>query len=114
MSNSPAYAASAAGKPLAPFTIERREPGPHDVVIDILYCGICHSDIHQVRDEWGGALFPMVPGHEIVGRVARVGAKRREAEGRRPRRRRLHGRLVPRLRPLRAATSSSTARRAAP
>lgn len=59
---------------LEPFTFERREPGPHDVLIEILYCGICHSDIHQARDEWGGAMFPMVPGHEIVGRVTRVGS----------------------------------------
>jgi uncharacterized zinc-type alcohol dehydrogenase-like protein len=69
-----AYAAAAVNQPLAPLTIERREPGPHDVLIDVLYCGVCHSDIHQVRDEWGGSLFPMVPGHEIVGRVRRVGA----------------------------------------
>ena len=68
------YAAPGAGKPLAPFSIERRDPGPEDVVIDILFCGVCHSDIHQVRDEWGGtSVFPMVPGHEIVGRVAKVG-----------------------------------------
>jgi uncharacterized zinc-type alcohol dehydrogenase-like protein len=70
-----AYAAASARAPLAPFSIERREPGPHDVLIEILYCGVCHSDIHQARDEWGGALFPMVPGHEIVGRVAQVGAR---------------------------------------
>src|SRR5213594_754081 len=57
-----------------PFSFERREPGPHDVLIEILYCGICHSDIHQARDEWGGSIFPMVPGHEIVGRVTRVGS----------------------------------------
>jgi len=69
----PAYAAAAAGRPLAPFAVERRDPGPRDIAIDILYCGICHSDIHQARDEWGGGLFPMVPGHEIVGRVAEVG-----------------------------------------
>ncbi len=69
------YAALKAGSPLEPFQFERREPGPHDILIDILYCGICHSDIHQVRDEWGGAIFPMVPGHEIVGRVSRTGAK---------------------------------------
>lgn len=69
----PAYAASAAGKPLVPHTIERREPGAHDVVIDIMYCGVCHSDIHQARAEWGGGIFPMVPGHEIIGRVSRVG-----------------------------------------
>jgi len=58
--------------------IDRREPGPEDVLIEILFCGICHSDIHQVRDEWSGALpalFPMVPGHEIVGRVKQVGKK---------------------------------------
>src|SRR5919197_2161720 len=70
-----AYAAPAAGKALAPFSIDRRDPGPNDVVIDILYCGVCHSDIHQARDEWGGAIFPMVPGHEIVGRVAKVGGR---------------------------------------
>jgi alcohol dehydrogenase (NADP+) len=68
------YAAPSAGKPLAPFTIERREPGPQDVLIDILYCGVCHSDLHQARDEWGAALFPMVPGHEIIGRVSKVGS----------------------------------------
>ncbi|RPH72602.1 MAG: NAD(P)-dependent alcohol dehydrogenase [Myxococcaceae bacterium] len=71
--NVPAYAARSAGAPLAPFTVERRDPRPDDVQLDILFCGICHSDIHQARDEWGGATFPMVPGHEIVGRVTRVG-----------------------------------------
>jgi len=69
----PAYAAHSASAPLAPFTVDRREPGPGDVQMEILFCGVCHSDIHQVRDEWGGARFPMVPGHEIVGRVTRVG-----------------------------------------
>lgn len=69
----PAYAASSPKAPLGPYTVERREPRDHDVVIDILYCGVCHSDIHQVRDEWGGSLFPMVPGHEIIGRVSKVG-----------------------------------------
>ncbi|OGW67386.1 MAG: hydroxyacid dehydrogenase [Nitrospirae bacterium RIFCSPLOWO2_02_FULL_62_14] len=68
------YATEGPTSKLAPFTFERREPGPHDVLIQIAYCGICHSDIHQARDEWGGAIFPMVPGHEIVGRVTRVGA----------------------------------------
>jgi uncharacterized zinc-type alcohol dehydrogenase-like protein len=68
-----AYAARDARSPLAPFEITRRDVGPKDVLIEIAYCGICHSDIHQARDEWGGALFPMVPGHEIVGRVTRVG-----------------------------------------
>jgi len=69
-----AYAAFDAKSPLGPHTVERRDPGPKDVEIDILFCGICHSDIHQVRDEWGGAAYPMVPGHEIVGRVTRVGS----------------------------------------
>jgi uncharacterized zinc-type alcohol dehydrogenase-like protein len=69
-----AIAAFAPDKPLGPFTVERRDPGPRDVVIDILACGICHSDLHQARNEWGGARYPMVPGHEIVGRVAEVGA----------------------------------------
>src|SRR6266480_4250223 len=71
------YAAHKAGSSLTPFKFERREPGEHDVVIDILFCGVCHSDIHQVRDEWGGSIFPMVPGHEIVGKVSRVGASAR-------------------------------------
>ena len=70
-----AYGAPAAGQPLVPMTIERREPGPEDVVLEILFSGVCHSDIHQARDEWGGSVFPMVPGHEIVGRVTKVGAK---------------------------------------
>ena len=65
----PAYAAKAAKSALVPWSIERREPRPHDVLIDILYCGVCHSDIHQARDEWGNSIFPMVPGHEIIGKV---------------------------------------------
>lgn len=69
-----AYAAKSAQTPLEPFTFERRDPGPRDVAIDIDYCGICHSDLHQARNEWGGSTFPMVPGHEIAGRVARVGS----------------------------------------
>jgi len=70
------YAASEAKAPLAPFTFERRDPGPTDVEIEILYCGVCHSDIHTARDEWGGsAMFPCVPGHEIVGAVTRVGSE---------------------------------------
>jgi uncharacterized zinc-type alcohol dehydrogenase-like protein len=69
-----AYAAASAKSALAPHSIERRDPGPNDVVIDILFCGVCHSDIHQARDEWGWSQFPMVPGHEIVGRVTKVGA----------------------------------------
>jgi uncharacterized zinc-type alcohol dehydrogenase-like protein len=73
MTSTPAWAAAAAGTRLAPHPIDRREPGPRDVLIDVLHCGVCHSDVHQARDEWGGGLFPMVPGHEIVGRVGRVG-----------------------------------------
>ena len=69
------YAAAGPTSPLAPFTFERREPGPRDVLIEIMFCGVCHSDIHQARDEWGDSIFPMVPGHEIVGRVARAGAE---------------------------------------
>ena len=69
------YATKGPSSPLEPFTFERREPGPRDLLIEILYCGVCHSDIHQARDEWGGSLFPMVPGHEIVGRVTRVGSE---------------------------------------
>jgi uncharacterized zinc-type alcohol dehydrogenase-like protein len=68
------YAAQTKTSPLAPFHFDRREPGPADVVVAIDYCGICHSDIHQVRDEWGGSIYPMVPGHEIVGHVTAVGA----------------------------------------
>jgi uncharacterized zinc-type alcohol dehydrogenase-like protein len=69
------YAAASARSPLAPFEFERRAPGPKDVHLDILFCGVCHSDLHQARDEWGGSMFPMVPGHEIIGRVKQVGAE---------------------------------------
>ena len=69
-----AYAATDPKASLAPFSFERRDVGENDVHIEILFCGICHSDIHQVRDEWGGSIYPMVPGHEIVGRVSKVGA----------------------------------------
>ena len=65
----PAYAAQSATSPLAPFTIERRKPQSHDVLIDILYCGVCHSDIHMARNDFGFSIFPLVPGHEIIGRV---------------------------------------------
>ena len=71
-----AYAASSASSPLTQISIERREPRASDVVIEIMYCGMCHSDLHQVRDEWSHTLptrYPCVPGHEIVGRVTRVG-----------------------------------------
>ena len=69
-----AWAAQSASSPLAPSSIARREPLADDVVIEILYCGVCHSDLHQVRNEWNGTIYPIVPGHEIVGRVARVGS----------------------------------------
>ncbi|MEO6181429.1 MAG: NAD(P)-dependent alcohol dehydrogenase [Devosia sp.] len=69
-----AFAAQSSTSPLAPHTIERREPGAHDVKIDILYCGVCHSDLHTARGEWAGTKYPCVPGHEIVGTVVAVGA----------------------------------------
>lgn len=69
------FAAMTANAALTPFSFERREVGPRDILITITHCGICHSDIHQARDEWGGSIFPMVPGHEIVGTVARVGTE---------------------------------------
>jgi uncharacterized zinc-type alcohol dehydrogenase-like protein len=72
--NTRAYAALAAKTDLVPYEFDRRELGPHDVALDIAYAGICHSDIHQVREEWGPAIFPMVPGHEIAGTVTKVGA----------------------------------------
>jgi alcohol dehydrogenase (NADP+) len=73
MNNAKAYAAQSATDALTPFSFQRREVQPRDVQIDILYCGVCHSDIHQARDEWGGSIYPMVPGHEIVGRVIKTG-----------------------------------------
>jgi uncharacterized zinc-type alcohol dehydrogenase-like protein len=76
------YAAHSANAPLKPFSFERRDPTPNDVQIDILFCGVCHSDLHTVRDEWGGTKYPCVPGHEIVGRVVKVGRDvRRFKEG---------------------------------
>lgn len=67
------YAAQDNQSPLAPWTFERREVGPHDVQFDIQYCGVCHSDLHQIKDDWFPGIFPMVPGHEIIGRVVKVG-----------------------------------------
>jgi uncharacterized zinc-type alcohol dehydrogenase-like protein len=75
MSHIRTYAAQDAHSPLTPYTIERREPGPHDVQIDILYCGVCHSDLHTVRNEWKNTIYPSVPGHEIVGKVIAVGGE---------------------------------------
>ena len=71
-----AYSAASAKSPLAPTTIPRRDPGEHDIQIEILFCGICHSDLHQVRNEWSAmpTFYPCVPGHEIVGRVTKVGS----------------------------------------
>src|SRR5690242_20738434 len=67
------YAAFDPKSPLVPFDFERRELRPHDVLVDILYSGVCHSDLHQARDEWGGSMYPMVPGHEIVGKIIAAG-----------------------------------------
>lgn len=69
-----AFAAQNASAPLVPFEFERRDLKAHDVLIDILFSGVCHSDLHQVKDEWGGSMYPMVPGHEIVGKVIKVGS----------------------------------------
>ena len=73
MTTAKAFAAQSATSPLAPYSFERRDPGPLDVQIDILFCGVCHSDLHTVRSEWGPSNYPCVPGHEIVGRVTAVG-----------------------------------------
>lgn len=72
--NTRSYAVMEAKKPLVPFEFDRREVGAHDVALDIAYAGICHSDIHQAREEWGPAIFPMVPGHEIAGTVTAIGS----------------------------------------
>ena len=74
MTSVKSYAAQSAETPLAPYALDRREPGSDDVEIKILFCGVCHSDIHTARGEWGGTMYPVVPGHEIVGTVTRVGA----------------------------------------
>jgi len=78
MQNSKAYSAASATSPLALTTIARRDPTDQDVQIEILFCGVCHSDLHQARNEWSGLIptvYPCVPGHEIVGRVTKVGSK---------------------------------------
>ena len=80
--NTKAYAVQHATAPFAPHAIHRRDPGPNDVQIEILFCGICHSDLHTARGEWPGTVYPCVPGHEIIGRVTKVGARvRRFTEG---------------------------------
>ena len=68
------YAVEGPEAQFAPFTFERRELGANDILVDIQYCGVCHSDIHQARGEWGNSIYPMVPGHEIVGRVTKAGS----------------------------------------
>jgi alcohol dehydrogenase (NADP+) len=84
MIQSHGYAAQQSTTPLAPFSFRRRDPKEHDVVVEIEFCGVCHSDIHSVRNEWGNAIYPMVPGHEIIGRVTAVGSSvRRFKEGER-------------------------------
>ena len=75
MFNAKAFAAQTQTSPLAPFNFQRRDPGAHDVQIQILYCGVCHTDVHIARNEWHGTTYPCVPGHEIVGRVVKVGAQ---------------------------------------
>ncbi len=75
MNTTKAFAAKKANAPLAPFEIMRRNPGPQDVQIKIDFCGICHSDLHQVANEWGGGIYPMVPGHEIIGHVTAMGSQ---------------------------------------
>ncbi|ABE50473.1 MULTISPECIES: NAD(P)-dependent alcohol dehydrogenase [Methylobacillus] len=74
MTKAISYAAHDPKSPLAPFSFERRQVGANDVQIEILFCGVCHSDLHQARNEWGNSIFPVVPGHEIVGRVTQVGS----------------------------------------
>jgi alcohol dehydrogenase (NADP+) len=69
------FATRNANEPLAPFSFNRRDLGPQDVQIEILYCGVCHSDLHQARDEWHNTVYPCLPGHEIVGRVTKTGAE---------------------------------------
>ena len=68
------YAAHSVGSPLEPFSFERRELRDNDVAMDILYCGVCHSDLHYVKDDWAKTVYPCVPGHEIIGRVTEVGS----------------------------------------
>ena len=74
MPASKGYGTLSAQSPLAPYAFTRREPGPTEIAIETLYCGVCHSDLHMARNEWGQSIYPMVPGHEIVGRVAAVGS----------------------------------------
>jgi uncharacterized zinc-type alcohol dehydrogenase-like protein len=103
-----AFAAQSATAPLGPMSINRREPLPSDVEIDILYCGVCHSDLHFARNEWGMTQYPLVPGHEILGRVKRVGNKVSKFKvGDRG----VHGRFVPQLLALRPRPGTVLSRR---
>ena len=90
MPPSKGYAAHDSKSSLAPFTFTRRDPGATEIAIEVLYCGVCHSDLHMARNEWGNAIYPMVPGHEIVGRVTAAGKWREEIQGWRHRRRWRH------------------------
>ena len=74
MPSSKGYAAPNAQSPLVPFSFTRREPGATEIAVEILYCGVCHSDLHMARNEWGQSMYPLVPGHEIVGRVIGAGS----------------------------------------
>jgi len=91
------YAALSAKDALQPFSFERRHVGAHDLLIKIAHCGICHSDIHQAHNEWGGSIFPMVPGHEIVGVITQIREDGREGPRGRSCRRRLFCRFLPNL-----------------
>src|SRR5271167_3757574 len=75
MRQTKAYAVFASTSPLVPFTFQYRDPDPDEIQIQIQYCGVCHTDVHQARNEWHGTTYPCVPGHEIVGRVTRTGAR---------------------------------------
>src|SRR5882724_521075 len=75
MTTAKGYAAQTNRSALAPWNFQRREVGPHDVQFDILFCGVCHSDLHQIRNDWFPGIFPMVPGHEIVGKVIQTGTQ---------------------------------------
>ncbi|MFT4997747.1 MAG: putative zinc-type alcohol dehydrogenase-like protein, partial [Flavobacteriales bacterium] len=75
MSKVSAYAAKSNDGKMQPFSIERRDVQPKDVKIDILYCGVCHSDLHAIKNDWGNSTYPLVPGHEIIGRVIDVGSE---------------------------------------
>ena len=110
-----AYSAASATSPLASDTINRREATETDVQIEILFCGICHSDLHTVRNEWADIMptvYPVVPGHEIVGKVTAVGSKVTRLQAGRPGRRGLPGRLGPHLPQLQVRTWSSSAPKA--